>query len=226
MNNNKIGLAPIDDINLKIFDEICDERFSKLELDVILVSIIDNLPSNALPHLAEQYHVTGNEGWLQCRNDDERRDLIKRSIEVHRYKGTKYALMKIFDMFGIKGDIKEWFETGGKPYTFTVDINFVSKGLDFELIEKLEDLINEYKNVRSHLASLHIGMSSNIKSCKYKSACLTGEHTTIYPFQKSLIWDEDNFDESYWSKPEDELRKFSSLLWDESAFDESLWAFG
>lgn len=34
---------------------------------------------HALPHLAEQYHITGNEGWLQCRNDEEKRDLIKRS---------------------------------------------------------------------------------------------------------------------------------------------------
>lgn len=220
------SLAPIDDINLKIFDEICEERFSQIELDVILVSIIDNLPSDALPHLAEQYHVMGNEGWLQCRNDDERRDLIKRSIEVHRYKGTKYALMKIFDMFGIVGDIKEWFETGGKPYTFTVDINFVSKGLDFELIEKLEDLINEYKNVRSHLASLHIGMSSNVKSYKYKSACITGEHTTIYPFQKSLVWDESNWNETYWAKPEDENRNLPFLVWDKSDFEECAWCFG
>lgn len=53
------SLASIEDINLKIFDEICEERFSNLELDVILVSIIDNLPSDALPHLAEQYHITG-----------------------------------------------------------------------------------------------------------------------------------------------------------------------
>lgn len=224
--NNKIGLAPIDDINLKIFDEICEERFSQLDLDCILVSIIDNLPSDALPHLAEQYHITGNEGWLQCRNDNEKRDLIKRSIEVHRYKGTKYALMKIFDMFGIAGDIKEWFETGGKPYTFTVDINFVSKGLDFKLIEKLEDLINEYKNVRSHLASLHIGMSNNVKSYKYKSACITGECTTIYPFQKSLVWDENNWDETYWSKPEDENRNLPFFIWDETEFEACAWCFG
>lgn len=220
------SLAPIDDINLKIFDEICEERFSKLELDVILVSIIDNLPSEALPHLAEQYHVTGNEGWLQARNDDEKRDLIKRSIEIHRYKGTKYALKRIFDMFGLLGNIKEWFETGDEPYTFSVDIDFISNGLDFGLIEKLEDLINEYKNVRSHLRRLNIGMSSNMDNCKIKSAAITGECTTIYPFQKSLVWDESNWDETYWSKPEDETLTMSLCIWDESEFDESLWAFG
>ena len=54
--------APSDDINLKIFDEICEERFAGLDLGCILVSIIDNVPADALPHLAEQYHITGNEG--------------------------------------------------------------------------------------------------------------------------------------------------------------------
>lgn len=224
MNN----LSPIDDISLKIFDEICEERFSKLELDVILVSIIDNLPSDALPHLAEQYHVMGNEGWLQCRNDDERRDLIKRSIEVHRYKGTKYALLRIFEMFGLEGKVREWFETGDKPYTFSVDLNFNSKGLDYDLIEKLEALINEYKNVRSHLSSLTIGMASSINNYKYKTAAITGECTTIYPFQKSLIFDEEDsvWDEGYWSKAPDETLNMKTCIWDESEFDDSIWSFG
>lgn len=220
------NLAPIDDINLKIFDEICEERFSSLDLDVILVSIIDNLPSNALPHLAEQYHVTGNEGWLQCRNDEEKRDLIKRSIEVHRYKGTKYALKRIFDMFGLEGKIQEWFETGGEPFTFTVDLDFVSKGLDLDLISKLEDLINEYKNVRSHLTSLKISMPTKINNYKFKTATVFGECTTIYPFIKNLVFDETNWDETYWSLPDDESLIFEQAKWDIHSFDESLWCFG
>lgn len=31
-------LAPINDINLKIFDEICEERFSKIELEKVSCS--------------------------------------------------------------------------------------------------------------------------------------------------------------------------------------------
>jgi P2-related tail formation protein len=120
MNN----ITPINDEFSKIFDEICEERFAGLDLNCLLVTIIDNVPSDALPHLAEQYHVTGNEGWLQCRNDDEKRDLIKRAIEVHRYKGTKYALTKIFDMFGLQGRINEWFETGLRTFYFFCGFRF------------------------------------------------------------------------------------------------------
>lgn len=223
MNND--SLAPINDINLKIFDEMCEERFSQLDLDVLLVNIIDNLPSDALPHLAEQYHVMGNEGWLQCRNDKEKRELIKKSIEVHRYKGTKYALQKIFEMFGLEGVIKEWFETDGEPYTFTVDISFENTGLDFDLLKKLEDLINEYKNVRSHLAHLNIGMPTNSRT-NISAISLLGECTTIYPFQKTLFWDEYNWNEGYWVKPNNEHANLPICVWNESEFDGSIWSFG
>jgi phage tail P2-like protein len=220
------NLAPINDINLKIFDEICEERFSKIELDVLIVAVIDNLPPDALPHLAEQYHVTGNEGWLQCRNDDERRDLIKRSIEIHRYKGTKYALKRVLDMFGLEGKVNEWFEYGGSPFEFTVDLEFVSKGLDMELVEKLEDRINEYKNVRSKLSGLHISVSNKLKNHKYKSACLTGEITTIYPFETILLWDDFDWDDNYWAREKDENAGLPVGIWDESNFDEAVWCFG
>jgi|GEM_PF-1222541 len=224
--NSSRSLSPINDINLKTFDVICEERFSQIELDALLVVIIDNLPSCALPHLAEQYHITGNEGWLQCRNDAERRDLIKRSIEIHRYKGTKYALKQIFEMFELEGQIKEWFEYGGAPYEFTVELDFVSKALDLKLVEKLEDLINEYKNVRSRLANMHISVSNKLKYNKCKAACISGEITTIYPYETLLVWDEADWDENYWSREIEESEDLPVGIWDESNFDEILWSFG
>ena len=171
-------LAPINDINLKIFDEICEERFKKLDLDVLLVTIIDNLPSDALPHLAEQYHITGNEGWLQCRNDDEKRDLIKRSIEVHRYKGTKYAIEEIFKTLNIVGNVEEWFNYGGKPYYFKVILQIFNRSINEETEEKLRALINEYKNERSWLEQIEFYLSSIGKQYIY-AATIQQETVTI-----------------------------------------------
>ena len=104
------NLSPINDMHIKIFDEICEERFSKIDIDTLLVIIIDNLPSDALPHLAEQYHITGNEGWLHANTENEKRALIKNAIKIHRYKGTKYALLEIFNTLNLMGTITEWFE--------------------------------------------------------------------------------------------------------------------
>ncbi|MBR6126065.1 phage tail protein, partial [bacterium] len=85
------SLAQINDTNLKIFDEICAERISAINLDVLNLANIDTLPSDALPHLAEQYHITGEEGWIFCKNEQEKRALLKKAIKLHKYKGTKFA---------------------------------------------------------------------------------------------------------------------------------------
>ena len=84
-------ITPLNDISSKVFDELFT-RFQDLDTDVLLVYLIDSVNESALVHLAEQFHIMGNEGWLQTRNEAEKRDLIKRAIEIHRYKGTKYAL--------------------------------------------------------------------------------------------------------------------------------------
>lgn len=159
-------LSPINDINLKIFDEICEERFSQMEIEKVLVSIIDNLPSDALPHLAEQYHITGNEGWLQALSETEKRNLIKSSIKMHRYKGTKYALEEIFKTLNIVGNIEEWFNYNGAPYHFKVILQIFNRSINEETELKLRALINEYKNERSWLEEIqfHLSTLANIYS--------------------------------------------------------------
>lgn len=162
--NNEIGLAPINDINLRIFDEICEERLSKIDLDCILVSVIDNVPSSALPHLAEQYHITGNEGWLQALSEAEKRNLIKSAIKMHRYKGTKYALKEILQTLNINGEIKEWFEYNGAPYYFKVILKLFDRNFSEENEDLLLALICEYKNVRSHLERLEIYLTTKVNT--------------------------------------------------------------
>lgn len=172
------NLAPINDINLKIFDEICEERFGNLNLDAVLVSIIDNVPSDALPHLAEQYHITGNEGWLQALSEAEKRNLIKSAIKMHRYKGTKYAIEEIFNTLNIVGNVKEWFNYGGKPYYFKVILQIFNRSINEETETKLRALIDEYKNERSWLEQIEFFLSSLGKEYLY-SATIQKETITV-----------------------------------------------
>lgn len=172
------NLAPINDINLKIFDEICEERFGNLNLDAVLVSIIDNVPSDALPHLAEQYHITGNEGWLQALSESEKRNLIKSAIKMHRYKGTKYAIEEIFNTLNIVGNVKEWFNYGGKPYYFKVILQIFNRSINEETETKLRALIDEYKNERSWLEQIEFFLSSLGKEYLY-SAAIQKETITV-----------------------------------------------
>lgn len=172
------NLAPINDINLKIFDEICEERFGNLNLDAVLVSIIDYVPSDVLPHLAEQYHITGNEGWLQALSESEKRNLIKSAIKMHRYKGTKYAIEEIFNTLNIVGNVKEWFNYGGKPYYFKVILQIFNRSINEETETKLRALIDEYKNERSWLEQIEFFLSSLGKEYLY-SATIQKETITV-----------------------------------------------
>ena len=161
------SLAQINDINLKIFDEICEERFKDLDLNCVLISIIDNVPSDALPHLAEQYHITGNEGWIQALSDVEKRNLIKSSIKMHRYKGTKYAIEEIFKTLNIVGNVKEWFEYDGLPYYFKVVLEIFDRPITDETETNLRALIDEYKNERSWLESILMNLCTNASPKNY-----------------------------------------------------------
>lgn len=151
--NNPRSLAPIDDINLKIFDEICEERYAKLKLDVLNLTNIDTVPSDVLPHLAEQYHITGEEGWIYCKTEAEKRALLKNAIKLHKYRGTKYAIINALEVLDLKSDISEWFEYNGEPFFFKVFID-LEVSFDEELENRIVNIINAHKNVRSWLEKL------------------------------------------------------------------------
>lgn len=161
------SLAQINDINLKIFDEICEERFKDLDLECVLISIIDNVPVDALPHLAEQYHITGNEGWLQALSETEKRNLIKSAIKMHRYKGTKFAIEEICKTLNIIGTVDEWFNYGGLPYYFKVILEIFDRPITDETETNLRALIDEYKNERSWLESILMNLCTNASPKNY-----------------------------------------------------------
>ena len=159
------SLAPIADINLKLFDEICEEQYAKINTDVLNISNIDTLPSDALPHLAEQYHITGEEGWMFCKTDEEKRALLKN------------AIISALEVLELKADIAEWFEYNGEPFFFKV---FIDLETSFEtgLESRIVNIINAHKNVRSWLEKLTIYLTQTAV-LPIASYILTSEEVTI-----------------------------------------------
>jgi len=148
-------ITPLNDISSKVFDELF-ARFQDIDTDILLVYLVDTIDSSALVHLADQFHILGYEGWLQCQSDSDKRALIKKAIELHRYKGTKYALVKVLNSLNISGEIQEWFEYGGDPYHFKIDIFLQNYTYNEKVFESLKKMIDEYKNVRSVLEEISI----------------------------------------------------------------------
>jgi phage tail P2-like protein len=162
----------IRDLSTEAFNELID-RLGSLDLTPLLIYIIDNVNASALPHLAGQFHVTGLEGWSIAQTNKEKRALIKRAIELHRYKGTPWAVKQAIRSVGYAdAEIIEGLPTvkyngaytysGAEDYMggvrwalFRVILDIgESKSLTKADIERLVALIKEYKNVRSHLKDI------------------------------------------------------------------------
>ena len=75
------NLFPINDISSKTFDDLF-ARYNSLETERLLVYLVDNVDASALPHLAEQFHILGNEGWLYATTEQEKRALDNSAAAV------------------------------------------------------------------------------------------------------------------------------------------------
>lgn len=149
----------------------------------IILPHIDLLPENVLDLLLWQFHITFDEGAGLAVSVGEKRELLKKAVEIHRLKGTKAALLGIFDMFSMRGKISEWYEYGGEPYRFRIDILEISdRGLDEQTYDLLERLIGAYKNARSWLDVLNVYLITKSKVPEFAIAGQDGEEITVYPY--------------------------------------------
>lgn len=158
--------------HLAVFDDMAAQRFGAIDLTPILINILDTVPAAALPYLAEQFDVLGIKGYSLADTEDKKRDLIKKAIELHRYKGTVYAIEESLKTIGINNvDIQEnlsvFFYNASYSYDGTINYGAGSWAtfrvvLDITefasvtptVLNAIRALINVYKNVRSHLIDL------------------------------------------------------------------------
>ena len=160
-------------------------RISDIDRSPVLVYLVDQVNASALPHLAEQLHLLG-EGWQFARDDDERRKLLKRAIELHRYKGTPWAIKQALKKLGLERftliehpEAAHWAE-------FDVDITVVDRPLTEAIYPQITQLIDTYKPARSHLRRLVVSVASR---GAFNAACVTfaGDIVTVQPYQLTDI---------------------------------------
>jgi phage tail P2-like protein len=139
--------------HLAAFDLIVKKRFSELELDKLLVYLIDTVDASALPHLAKQFDVLGYKGYRLATTETEQREIIKRAIELHRYKGTLWAVKEALKSIGFGSAVVEE-HVEGHWAKFRVTIELGGRTLNIREIDDLVKMVTEYKNERSWLADL------------------------------------------------------------------------
>jgi len=167
------------------FANLCEllwEQHEKLPLAKILLYLVDTAPEVALLPLAEQFHVMGIEGWNLAETPEQQRRLIKESIAMHRLKGTRWAMKQVLVTLGMRGVVSEWFEYGGTPYHFRIDIDLSGRGMGSQDVQRLLELVTQYKNVRSHLETIALNLTVRSPVPIIASALCAGETLTVWPW--------------------------------------------
>lgn len=122
------------------------------EIDrVRIISNIDRLDETVLDILARDFKV---DWWDADYSLEEKRRTLKDSWRVHKVLGTKAAVETALRAIYPKAQVQEWFEYGGKPYRFKLDIDLTGELSDAARPWRVLERVNFYKSLRSHLDSI------------------------------------------------------------------------
>ena len=123
-----------------------------VEIDrVRIISNIDRLDETVLDILARDFKV---DWWDADYSLEEKRRTLKDSWRVHKVLGTKAAVETALRAIYPKAQVQEWFEYGGEPYRFKLDIDLTGELSDAARPWRVLERVNYYKSLRSHLDSI------------------------------------------------------------------------
>lgn len=154
-------------IKLHSADKVASGVFDTLSSEIKAVKTLANpLECNEkyLPFLAYAFKV---DFWDESLSIDDKRALVKQSLELHKIKGTTGAVIKVFEALNMKAVVQKWFSYGGEPYHFKIDLSVEDKAITPQMIEELEKYVGIFKNVRSVLDETNVIATSNgiLKIC-------------------------------------------------------------
>lgn len=191
MADERLMPAGIRDASTLAFNELID-RLGTVPLDQLLIYLVDNITAEALPHLAEQFHITGLEGWTLCDTEADKRSLIKRAIWLHRKKGTPWAVKEGLKSVGFGGALideqipslrydgaqifsgDEEYGAGANWARFNISLDLgENRGVSATETALIRSVVDEWKNVRSHLAAIVFSATTSDTATIAESTTLT-----------------------------------------------------
>ena len=115
---------------------------------ISIYSRIDELPEDLLDILAKDFKV---DWWDADYTLEEKRATLKNSWRVHRMLGTPAAVITAISAIYPETQISEWWEYGGEPYHFRLQLDATYQGVNPEKHARVLERVNFYKNLRSVL---------------------------------------------------------------------------
>ncbi len=135
---------------------------------------VDRLDEALLDILAHDFKV---DWWDNNYSLEEKRRTLSASWQVHKTLGTKAAVEKALRAIYPSTTVKEWFDYGGKPYHFRLDINVTDDEADSAKQRRVLARLQYYKNLRSHLDGVTYFLQS--QALAHAGACFLGGYGRV-----------------------------------------------
>ncbi|QAY92567.1 phage tail protein [Pseudomonas sp. ACM7] len=100
MADQQLPPALAGDERFALLCELLNETLDGLDIDAMLVYLVDLVKPQLLPTLAEQFSLLDEAAWMLAESEDAKRSLIKNSAQLHRYKGTPWAIREVIRLLG------------------------------------------------------------------------------------------------------------------------------
>ncbi len=151
------GLAPT---RLGLFTQIVESQFDGMDLTSSMVYLVDLVHPSALPWLAQQFGVDGYKGYNMCRTVEQKRDLIKNAMQLHKLTGTIAGIKKACSLVGFTPQSIEEnvpITPGGDNVWCAFRLRLSPDDLSTlssNTLTELKKFIDNYKNARSILTEI------------------------------------------------------------------------
>lgn len=185
--------------SLAVYDNMLtlgDTAFRKFEeyyneiREVLIYPAIDNMPEEVLDILAQDLKVD----WYDYNYSlESKRELIKTSVYVHKFLGTKAAVERMLGSVFPGSIIEEWFDYGGDPHHFRVVIA-MEAAKETANIERIIRAVNMAKRLSSWLdgvvyrTSVGIFIQTHVDRWRYASFMDQEENVDGTHPWRSDIW--------------------------------------
>lgn len=89
------------------FVALCElgKRLNRPEKQQVMTTLVDLLPDEVMPLLAEKWSATGYDGMFIAENAQLKSALIGNAMQLHRHKGTPFVIREVFRKLGF-GEIE------------------------------------------------------------------------------------------------------------------------
>lgn len=167
--------ANIKDARTKAFMYACDRQIKKLLERAEKIKVwcaIESVDEKYLDYMAADCRALFYNSSLA---PDVKRKLIANSQYWYMKLGTSAAMEEMINIVFGEGEVKEWFQYGGRPYYFKIR---TTAPMNQESIKEFQDMIARVKNARSRLDNIDFDrfLELYLYSC---GVCITESYTDI-----------------------------------------------